>query len=147
MLLIFLLAYAGLEFFVLAQAASWLGWYTLGLLLLGFLAGLILVRRGGLDALSGRREAPRALFCALAGLLLMTPGFVSDSLGLLLLLPPVQDFIIRRAGDYFLQRTGLSRLVRFMERDAGEKTARPEGGRRKIDETSIIDVYPDKEQP
>ena len=82
-------------------------WNTIGLLLLVSLGGAWLVKREGLGVyrrfrrqveagLVPGRELADALLIFLAGALLLTPGFISDVVGLLLLLPPVRSAI--RAG-------------------------------------------------
>lgn len=74
------------------------GWWTLGLLLAFTLAGAALVRREGSrtwSALraavnSGRmpaRELADAALVLVGGLLMLTPGFVTDGIGLFLVLP------------------------------------------------------------
>ena len=81
---------------------------TIGLVLLTAIAGTLLVRSQGLEVLSKirtsveRGEAPvEALVqgaCVLAaGLLLLTPGFATDSLGFALLVPPIRTFIVQKA--------------------------------------------------
>jgi len=72
---------------------------TIGLLLAGAFIGSWLARREGAKAMrafvetarSGRsaeKEVTDGMLVALGGVLIMLPGFVSDVLGLLLLLPP-----------------------------------------------------------
>jgi UPF0716 protein FxsA len=80
---------------------------TIGLLILASLAGAALLRREGartlrafVDAVSTRRLPHRELIdgmlIAAAGLLIVLPGFVSDVLGLLLLLPPTRALVRKR---------------------------------------------------
>jgi len=81
---------------------------TLALTLLTALAGTILLRQQGLktinniradlaqDRLPARPLADGAMI-AVAGILLLTPGFLTDVIGLSLFLPPVRDFIWRQA--------------------------------------------------
>jgi len=80
---------------------------TIGLILLTAIAGTMLVRSQGLEVLSKirtsaeRGEAPvEALVqgaCVLvAGLLLLTPGFATDTVGFSLLIPPVRSFVIKK---------------------------------------------------
>lgn len=80
---------------------------TLALVVLAAVAGVSLLRRQGVDALrrmDGRLREGRpplqegfdALCKALAGLLLFVPGFVTDALALLLLLPPVRRALFAR---------------------------------------------------
>lgn len=77
---------------------------TLLLLFAGGVLGIGLIRSAGtsiaaalrspVQASSLQREAAgRAMARVIAGLLLMIPGFISDFLGLLLLLPPVRHWL------------------------------------------------------
>jgi UPF0716 protein FxsA len=77
---------------------------TLGLIVLGAFAGVSILRgqsaraqammQGGLRIQPGTFLAEGA-FRVLAGLLLIAPGFLTDTLGLLLLIPPLQRVIMR----------------------------------------------------
>jgi UPF0716 protein FxsA len=80
---------------------------TIGLILLTAIVGTMLVRSQGLEVISKirmsaeRGEAPvEALIqgaCVLAaGLLLLTPGFATDTLGFALLIPPVRSFMVHK---------------------------------------------------
>ena len=84
---------------------------TIGLVLLTALAGTMLVRSQGLDAINkvrisaSRGEPPvEALIqgaCVLvAGVLLLTPGFATDALGFALLIPPVRSLITGHIWKY-----------------------------------------------
>lgn len=77
---------------------------TLALIVLTGIAGVLLLRRQGVDTLRRAqarldrgeppvREALDGIFVALGGLLLIIPGFVTDALGILLLLPPVRAWL------------------------------------------------------
>jgi UPF0716 protein FxsA len=91
------------EIAVIIQVGSWLGVVdTIGLLLLISVLGAWLVKRqgGGLvrrvqaELAAGRVPASALVDGALvlvAGVLLLTPGFVTDAVGLLLLVPPVRS--------------------------------------------------------
>jgi len=79
-------------------------WPTLGGVLVGALAGAAILRRQGLALVTqlrdsmGQRQLPArtladAMMVALAGMLLLVPGYFSDLIGLLLLLPPVRTAI------------------------------------------------------
>ncbi|POX56011.1 hypothetical protein C3489_07580 [Streptomyces sp. Ru71] len=90
---------------VVAGASS--GFVVFLLLLAGFLGGAAVVKRAGRRAFENLNEAVQRGgspargggngFLMLAGLLLMIPGLVSDAVGLLLLLPPVQKAVGRYA--------------------------------------------------
>jgi UPF0716 protein FxsA len=91
-----------IEIAVLIQVGSWLGVVdTIGLLLLISILGAWLVKRQGTGLIrrvqaelaAGRVPASALVDGALllvAGTMLLLPGFVTDAVGLLLLLPPVR---------------------------------------------------------
>lgn len=80
---------------------------TLAIVLVTALLGAITLRTQGmqtlkkLSALRADEEAPvvliEGLMIAAAGLLLLTPGFLTDSIGFLLLAPPIRHALARRA--------------------------------------------------
>lgn len=90
------------ELYVIIQIGSLIGvWPTLGLLLADALLGSLLLRHQGRgawrrfnQALAERRfpgrEVADGLMIAIGGTLLLTPGFVTDIFGVLLLLPPTR---------------------------------------------------------
>ena len=102
------LAWPVVEIAVLFKIANWLGWSgAIGGIIFSGLAGLALLRSQGLATAKrvqgqmSRGEMPiGALFdgacLALAGGLLLIPGFVTDLLALPLLLPAVRHLIRRR---------------------------------------------------
>lgn len=103
-----LLAWPLVEIGLFVTLGAKLGlWLTLAWVLLTGLAGVLLLKHlalGGRDTLRrGFQEglhdplsplARRALL-GVAAVLLILPGFFTDALGILLLLPPVRDLIIR----------------------------------------------------
>lgn len=105
------------ELAVIVQVGSAIGMVdTLGLLLLVSLIGGLLVKHQGVGVLRrigvqldlGRvpgRELVDGALILLAGALLLTPGFITDALGLVLLLPPV------RAGARAVLRRRFARRV------------------------------------
>jgi UPF0716 protein FxsA len=108
------------ELYVIVQVGHVLGVVnTLALLLLVSFAGAWLMKREGLGALRraqrqvdagmvpGRELVDGALI-VLAGALLLAPGFITDAVGLLLLLPPV------RAGVRSFARHRLERRVYYL---------------------------------
>lgn len=107
-ILIILLAATVIELTVLVAVGHAIGVLaTIGLLILSSLIGAILLRREGSRALAAFIEAVRSrraphhelldgVLIAAAGVLIVLPGFVSDGLGLLLLLPPIRALIRRR---------------------------------------------------
>jgi UPF0716 protein FxsA len=96
------------EIAVLIEVGSWLGLGpTLALIVLTAVAGAWMLRRQGLAVLRRAQQqmqdgaAPVGEvfegFClVIAGALLLTPGFLTDAAGALLLLPPVRAWLYRR---------------------------------------------------
>jgi UPF0716 protein FxsA len=100
------------ELFVIIQVGEAIGiWWTLALLVADSLLGSLLMRSQGRvawrrfneTASSGRvpaREVLDGVLVIFGGALLLTPGFLTDILGLVLLLPPtravVRAMLVRR---------------------------------------------------
>ncbi len=119
----------------LVLVGSYVGWLgTLGLLAGGFVLGmLILTGRGAatirqvlMSLRHARSPAPALMdgaLLALAGVLLITPGFASDLIALALFLPPVRAKVRARAQGWFWARFKRVREVGFAghgEHDAPE---------------------------
>lgn len=107
-LLILFIALPILELWLLIKVGGIIGFFpTVALILLTAAIGSQLVRRQGLTVLSrireaqGRGEVPAlpmldGAALLLAGLMLLTPGFISDALGFVLLVPGLRQKIARR---------------------------------------------------
>ncbi|MET8815494.1 FxsA family membrane protein [Streptomyces sp. NPDC004549] len=113
-------AWIVLEIWLLVLVANAAGGLAVFLLLVaGFVAGAVVVKRAGRRAFRNLDEALRRGtapsdgtapasgggngLLMLAGLLLMIPGMLSDVAGLLLLLPPVQT-LVRRRTEHLVNR-------------------------------------------
>ena len=134
-LVVGLVALAELVVFLLVAAWIGVGWTILATLLTGAL-GWILLARQGTKALTDLRERARsrqapgrelgdAGLVALGGLLMVLPGFLTDLVGLLLLVP-----VTRRPLRALLSRMVTSRLpveLRGPVRVRSDRTA-PVGG-------------------
>ncbi|MET8247925.1 FxsA family membrane protein [Streptomyces sp. NPDC005202] len=95
-----------LEIWLLTAVAGAAGGFTVFLLLLaGFVLGAVVIKRAGRRAFQNLNEALQRGgipsrgggngLMMLGGLLLMIPGLISDAVGLLLLIPPVQKAVSR----------------------------------------------------
>jgi UPF0716 protein FxsA len=103
------------ELYVIIKVGELIGvWPTLALLLADALLGALLLRHQGRGAwrrfnaaLSERRfpgrEVADGLMIAVGATLLLTPGFITDILGFILLVPPTRA-IIRRLMQAYLGR-------------------------------------------
>lgn len=100
-----LIAVAEMATFFWVESRIGLGW-VLGLAVLTALVGSFLVRRAGLSVLGriqrklgqGRipgRELSDGAAVLVSGAFLITPGFITDVLGFLLLIPAVQGLVYR----------------------------------------------------
>ena len=119
------------ELFVLIQVGQAIGaWYTIGVLVLVSILGTVLVKREGLGVLQRAQAQLRSgqvpgvelvdgAMILFAGALLLTPGFLTDVFGILLLLPPVRSVLRAVALRWLTRRAGL-----YIEGG---------GGRRRID--------------
>jgi UPF0716 protein FxsA len=102
------LAFPFLELAVFSAISVRIGfWATLGLCILSAAIGSMLIRAQGIKtllSLSGAMDRGRMPlnevfdgFCRVAaGALLIAPGFISDALGVLLLVPAVRDLLRRQ---------------------------------------------------
>lgn len=118
-----------LEIYVIIQVADVIGgWQTLGLLLFESALGAWLLKRQGLEVL-GRinvalrnhqlphRELVDGFLILLAGALMLAPGFLTDILGFLLLIPVTRSLFRSLVLRRFQGRLG--RGVGWMTRSAG----------------------------
>lgn len=106
------------ELYVIIRVGEWIGYLpTFALLILISITGAYLVKREGLSALRRARAQLRAgelpaaelvdgAMIVVAGALLLTPGFVTDAIGALLLLPPLRYFGRRWAREHTVTRAG-----------------------------------------
>ena len=140
--LVLLLLLPILELAVMIEVGGWIGgWPTVGLLVLAGIAGSLILRHRGLAVL---RRAQEALdrgelpvgavfegFCVVAGaILLIIPGFITDVVAILLLLPFPRDAI----GRWLLDRMRASGSLRvWMNRTESG----PPGARQR---ETVIDV-------
>ena len=99
-----------LEIALFIQVGGLIGlWPTLGIVILTAILGTYLVRSQGRRALEELRGSFRQLrdptrplahgaMILFSGALLLTPGFFTDAVGFLLLIPGVRDWVMREAG-------------------------------------------------
>lgn len=101
-----------IEIALFIQVGGLIGmWPTIGLVLLSAVLGSVLIRSQGSRALTQVQQSFRTMndptrplahgaMILFAGMLLLTPGFFTDTLGLLLLIPGVRDWVMRRAARH-----------------------------------------------
>ena len=100
--------------FVQIGGAIGLGW-TLLVILATAMFGAHAIRRQGIDALARAQaqmatgkppvgEIVHGVLILMAGILLLTPGFMTDALGFLLLFPPTRLFVLELAAGFILPK-------------------------------------------
>ena len=112
-----------IEIALFIQVGGFIGlWPTLAIVVLTAFAGSILLRRQGLSTLTSlqsrmatgqdpSRDLAHGAMILVAGVVLLTPGFFTDAIGLLLMIPAVRDWVIkagaaRMAGSVRVQTSG-----------------------------------------
>jgi UPF0716 protein FxsA len=98
-----------IEISLFIEVGNWIGlWPTISIIFVTAFTGAVLVRHQGLATLTSaqqqlqRGEMPaekvgEGLLLAIAGVLLLTPGFLTDFLGLILLIPPIRQRLAKKA--------------------------------------------------
>jgi UPF0716 protein FxsA len=110
-LLLTFLALPIIEIALFIQVGGLIGlWPTLGLVILAAFVGLSIIRAQGISAIA-RLQArvaagddpsgpiANAALIVIAGVLLLVPGFFTDAVGLVLLIPAARRWILRAAGS------------------------------------------------
>ncbi len=117
-LIVALLVVPLVELYVIIQVGDWIGFFpTFALLIIISIVGAFLVKREGLNTWRRAQAQLRAgelpagelidgALIVVAGVMLLTPGFVTDALGALLLLPAMRYFPRRWARRHAAVRTG-----------------------------------------
>lgn len=137
---------AEIAVFIKAGQIIGLGW-TLAIVVLTAIAGTALLRRQGLKVLAetqeklNRGELPvgemfDGICLLVAGAMLLTPGFITDAIGLALFIPPVR----RLLGTFFLTRMMKRGSARVWVNGEEVSAGGPRGGR---DGTVIDGDYTD----
>lgn len=110
------------EMYILIQVGGLIGGlYTIGLVLLTALIGVTLLKRQGLSTLmtaqqkmhTGEmpvKEIAEGFMLAIAGALLLTPGFVTDTVGFILLTPFLRQYLAERLFRLWLKNTTQTQL-------------------------------------
>ena len=118
---VLLLAYPIVEVATVILVAQWIGWgWTLLLVIVGIPIGLGVMRNAGGAAMADLREAAatgvppteqgRHATTMVAGGLIAVPGFWTDLVGLLLLVPPTRGMFRVRAGAWINSRMATLRM-------------------------------------
>ncbi|MGA1742397.1 MAG: FxsA family protein, partial [Pseudohongiellaceae bacterium] len=95
------------EMLLLFEVADHIGaWYTLGLVVLTAVIGIQVLKQQGLSTLtranqrieSGElpaQEMIEGIFLAVGGAFLLTPGFITDTLGFMFLIGPIRRLLVQ----------------------------------------------------
>ena len=154
------------EIAVFIEVGDWIGlWPTIATVILTALIGTALIRQQGIATLMeaqrkmARNEVPVAemlhgFFLVIGGILLLIPGFITDAMGFLLLIPAVRHYLTARAvqrmrplNPDFSDRDGEG-PDRFMYSGDGRPDDVPQrSGAGMVIEGEAEEVEPDDETP
>ncbi|MBA2414322.1 MAG: FxsA family protein [Geodermatophilaceae bacterium] len=135
--LLILLVLVVAEIYVLITVGGWIGaGYTILLLAAFTLLGAFLLKREGVKAFRSLREAVNTrrpphrevadgVIIFLGGLLMLLPGFISDVVGLLCLIPPTRALIRRGLFGVVLSRVPPPLRFRSAKGPAGGRREPP----------------------
>lgn len=133
------------EMWLLIQVGARIGAFpTIGLVLLTAMAGMALLRWQGISTLTraNRRmqtgelpaeEMVTGLFLAIGGALLLTPGFITDAIGFVCLIPGLRNLLLGQ----LLKRWQMVQVQRFTA--SGGNPFEPGPGRDKTRDHSTIE--------
>lgn len=143
LVILMFLATPFIEIALFIKVGGWIGVLpTIGLTILTSAAGLAIVKNQGLSNLTkmqksfAQEEMPiaemiHAMFLSLAGLFLALPGFFTDFLGLLLLVPPIRSLIGLKL---------LSRMRVTMHTTGGQTAGTHPWANGKSGQTGVVDA-------
>jgi UPF0716 protein FxsA len=131
-----LLLFAALEVIAFVLVGQHIGFLLAILLLIGVSAlGPFIVRRVGLGVLAHTqerlqrgelptRELLDGLVVLIGGVMICVPGFVSDAIGLLLMIGPFRGLLIRTAGHWLARRAQMVGSGRWQVISVGSRPRR-----------------------
>ncbi len=137
-----------IEIALFVRIGGWIGlWPTIGIVALTAVIGTTLLRIQGFNTLARARQSLDEGqlpvnevfdgFClVLAGALLLTPGFFTDTVGFLLFLPPLRGSLRRVLGLYLAKHA----TVHVHTEGFGPHRSRPDGGRTDVIDGEFEDV-------
>ena len=118
-----------LEIYLLIEVGSYIGALnTIGLIALTAILGFVMLRQQGFKTLANAtiklqqfkipaEEMLTGFFLAIGGVLLITPGFITDIFGFVFLLPFSRRILLRFLNLTFFRWTGLSSQEKNTEKD------------------------------
>ena len=125
-----------IEMYLLIEVAGYIdAWPTIGLVMLTAVVGVALLKRQGIATLTRgvqraqqgqmpATEMAEGILLAVAGALLITPGFVTDFVGFTLLFPPSRVAIAK----ILMQRVAMSATVMSRPHARGADSAANDAG-------------------
>lgn len=161
LLLFILVPMAEIALFIQVGDRIGLGW-TLAIVVLTAFIGTALVRNQGLavwaranQAMAENRMPLEEVFTGLcllvAGALLLTPGFLTDTIGFCLLIPPIRAFLGRGLWDLLKSRGGVHTYTTMrdthMHQGPNGQDPRPRNGQGPVIDGDYHEVDPDEHKP
>lgn len=115
------------EMWILIEVGGWIGALpTIGLVVVTATLGLSLLKRQGLSTLLSARqkmnegsipatELVSGVMLAVGGALLLTPGFVTDTVGFVLLIPQTRQWLLFKMIDRFRDKITIEGEYRSLD--------------------------------
>ena len=125
------------EMLLLFEVADHIGaWFTLALVVLTAVIGIQILKQQGLATFtranqrmsSGElpaQEMVEGIFLAVGGAFLLTPGFITDTLGFMFLIGPIRRFFVRsliKSGKMAMLKSGGQQQFFYTNFQTGNKT-------------------------
>jgi len=127
------------EMLLLFEVADHIGaWYTLGLVVLTAVIGIQVLKQQGLSTLtranqrieSGElpaQEMIEGIFLAVGGAFLLTPGFITDTLGFMFLIGPIRRLLVQaliKSGKLTILQAGGQRQFFYKHHTSSSEDSR-----------------------
>ncbi len=124
------------ELILLLRVGAWLGfWNTIGVIVLTALVGATVWRGQGMSVFWAirdrlrRNEVPaRKLFegvlILLAGAFFLTPGFITDTLGFIFLIPPARRVLLNKLYDWLKKKADRGEVEIYVSGGSGDTSDR-----------------------
>ncbi len=145
-----------IEIAVFIQVGERIGvWPTIGIVIATAILGTAMLRQQGVsilfriqENLAANRIPVHELFdgvcLVIAGALLLTPGFVTDSIGLLLFIAPLRRWIAGEIGKRFIAKANLQFSSDFQD---GQGRSYPDEGNGPIIDGDFQDITESTDEP
>ena len=147
MFFLFFIAIPIIEVILFITVGKYIGlWNTIFIIIITGIIGAILVKRQGITILNKALEEIKSnkmpifsifegIAILIAGAFLLTPGFLTDTLGCILLIPKTRNIIIKYIASYLERRTVYKKKSTYHTNEEGKENKTFEGNFEEIDDS------------